>query len=246
MVRQGLRRSEIDWENVKIHVSGEEIEKEQEHEKAIAQTKQYLIENFPKFIMVNNVYYETEKYDDNIGMYEILHVDHIVIGDQAIYVIKTVKFPENVELYGSSGTKTWHYTENKDDKEMRLRRITNEDRRNQRNREYMAMLAKEVVRTDVPTIGIVNIIGLTDENIHLNLEYGHDVVTMKNLAEKIRYYENTIDSNRIGYEYCDAYVRKYKEEEVYDNIIPEIRDIELKFRVYTKLSEKTQKTEDVI
>lgn len=241
MVRQGLRHSEIDWENVKIHVSGEEIEREQEHEKAIAQTKQYLIENFPKFIMVNNVYYETEKYDDDIGMYEILHVDHIVIGNQAIYVIKTVKFPENTELYGSSETKTWHYTENKDDKETCLYNVVNADRRNQRNREYMAMLAKEVAGVDVPTIGIVNIMGLADEDIHLNLQYGHDVVTMKNLAEKIRYYENTIDSNRIGYEYCDAYVRKYKEEEVYDNIIPEIRDIELKHRIYWKSSEKNKK-----
>lgn len=240
MVRQGLRRSEIDWENVKIHVSGEEIEREQEHEEAIAQTKKYLIENFPKFIMVNNVYYETEKYNGNIGMYEILHVDHIVIGDQAIYVIKTIKFPENTELYGSSETKTWHYTEKKDDKETCLHNVINADRRNQRNREYMAMLAKEVAGVNVPTIGIVNIMGLADEDIHLNLQYGHDVVTMKNLAEKIRYYENTIDSNRIGYEYCDAYVRKYKEEEVYDNIIPEIRDIELKHRIYWKLAEKNK------
>ena len=237
MVRPGLRCSEIDWENVNIHITKEEMEREQEHEAAIQQTKGYLIKNFPKFCTINNVYYETEMFNQDAGMYEILHVDHIVIGDQAIYVIKTVKFPGNVELYGSSDTKTWHYMENQDDKETRMRRVANADRRNQRNRDYMAMLAKEVARVDVPTVGIVNIIGLEDEEIHLNLEHGHDVVTIKNLAERIRYYENTIDSKRIGYEYSDAYVRKYKEEEVYDNIIPEIRDIELKFRVYTKLSE---------
>ena len=32
MVRPGLRRSEIDWENVDIHISREEMEREQEHE----------------------------------------------------------------------------------------------------------------------------------------------------------------------------------------------------------------------
>ena len=51
MVRPGLRRSEIDWENVDIHISREEMEREQEHEAAIQQAKQYLIKNFPKFCM---------------------------------------------------------------------------------------------------------------------------------------------------------------------------------------------------
>ena len=98
MVRPGLRCSEIDWENVNIHISKEEMEREQEHEAAIQQAKGYLIKNFPKFCTVSNVYYETETFNHDAGMYEVMHVDHIVIGDQAIYVIKTVKFPENVEL----------------------------------------------------------------------------------------------------------------------------------------------------
>lgn len=106
MVRPGLRRSEIDWENVDIHISREEMEREQEHEAAIQQAKQYLIKNFPKFCTINNGYYETETFNHDAGMYEVMHVDHIVIGDQAIYVIKTVKFPEHVELYGSSDAKT--------------------------------------------------------------------------------------------------------------------------------------------
>ena len=49
MVRPGLRCSEIDWENVNIHISKEEMEREQEHEAAIQQAKGYLIKNFPKF-----------------------------------------------------------------------------------------------------------------------------------------------------------------------------------------------------
>ena len=53
MVRPGLRRSEIDWENVDIHISREEMEREQEHEAAIQQAKQYLIKNFPKFCTIN-------------------------------------------------------------------------------------------------------------------------------------------------------------------------------------------------
>ena len=52
MVRPGLRRSEIDWENVDIHISREEMEREQEHEAAIQQAKQYLIKNFPKFCTI--------------------------------------------------------------------------------------------------------------------------------------------------------------------------------------------------
>ena len=86
MVRPGLRRSEIDWENVDIHISREEMEREQEHEAAIQQAKQYLIKNFPKFCTINNGYYETETFNHDAGMYEVMHVDHIVIGDQAIYV----------------------------------------------------------------------------------------------------------------------------------------------------------------
>lgn len=235
MVRPGLRCSEIDWENVKIHISKEEMEREQEHEAAIQQAKGYLIKNFPKFCTVSNVYYETEMFNQDAGMYEVMHVDHIVIGDQAIYVIKTVKFPEHVELYGSSDAKTWHYTEN-DDK--RIHRVDNADKRNQRYREYMQMLAGEAVGREVPTIAIVNIIGLTDEDLHLNLESGHEVVVMDNLADRIRYYENTIDSDHVAYEYSDDLIRKFKEEEVYDNIIPQIRDVELKHRVYLKLSEQ--------
>mgnify|MGYP004514394705 FL=1 len=235
MVRPGLRCSEIDWENVKIHISKEEMEREQEHEAAIQQAKGYLIKNFPKFCTVSNVYYETEMFNQDAGMYEVMHVDHIVIGDQAIYVIKTVKFPEHVELYGSSDAKTWHYTEN-DDK--RIHRVDNADKRNQRYREYMQMLAGEAVGREVPTIAIVNIIGLTDEDLHLNLESGHEVVVMDNLADRIRYYESTIDSNHVAYEYSDDLIRKFKEEEVYDNIIPQIRDVELKHRVYLKLSEQ--------
>lgn len=235
MVRPGLRRSEIDWENVDIHISREEMEREQEHEAAIQQAKQYLIKNFPKFCTINNGYYETETFNHDAGMYEVMHVDHIVIGDQAIYVIKTVKFPEHVELYGSSDAKTWHYTEN-DDK--RIHRVDNADKRNQRYREYMQMLAGEAVGREVPTIAIVNIIGLTDEDLHLNLESGHEVVTMDKLADRIRYYESTIDSDRVAYEYSDDLIRKFKEEEVYDNIIPQIRDVELKHRVYLKLSEQ--------
>ena len=205
MVRPGLRRSEIDWENVDIHISREEMEREQEHEAAIQQTKQYLIKNFPKFCTINNGYYETETFNHDAGMYEVMHVDHIVIGDQAIYVIKTVKFPEHVELYGSS--------------------------------EYIQMLAGEAIRRDVPAIAIVNIIGLTDEQIHLDIESGHEVVTMDKLADRIRYYESTIDSDRVAYEHSDDLIRKFKEEEVYDNIIPQIRDVELKYRIYLKLSE---------
>ena len=117
MVRPGLRRSEIDWENVDIHISREEMEREQEHEAAIQQAKQYLIKNFPKFCTINNGYYETETFNHDAGMYEVMHVDHIVIGDQAIYVIKTVKFPEHVELYGSSDAKNWYYAENTDKQE---------------------------------------------------------------------------------------------------------------------------------
>ena len=55
MVRPGLRRSEIDWENVDIHISREEMEREQEHEAAIQQAKQYLIKNFVSYrITCNN------------------------------------------------------------------------------------------------------------------------------------------------------------------------------------------------
>ena len=238
MVRPGLRRSEIDWENVDIHIFREEMEREQEHEAAIQQAKQYLIKNFPKFCTINNGYYETETFNHDAGMYEVMHVDHIVIGDQAIYVIKTVKFPENVELYGSSDAKTWHYTENKDKKERHMHRVDNADIRNRRYCEYIQMLAGEAARQDVPAIAIVNIIGLTDEQVHLNLESGHEVVTMNNLADRIRDYESTIDSNHVAYEYSDDLIRKFKEEEVYDNIIPQIRDVELKHRVYLKLSEQ--------
>ena len=99
------------------------------------------------------------------------------------------------------------------------------------------MLAGEAIRRDVPAIAIVNIIGLTEEQIHLDIESGHEVVTMDNLADRIRYYESTIDSDRVVYEHSDDLIRKFKEEEVYDNIIPQIRDVELKYRVYTKLSE---------
>ena len=71
MVRPGLRRSEIDWENVDIHISREEMEREQEHEAAIQQAKQYLIKNFPKFCTINNGYYETETFNHDAGMYEV-------------------------------------------------------------------------------------------------------------------------------------------------------------------------------
>ena len=74
MVRPGLRRSEIDWENVDIHISREEMEREQEHEAAIQQAKQYLIKNFPKFCTINNGYYETETFNHDAGMYEVMHV----------------------------------------------------------------------------------------------------------------------------------------------------------------------------
>ena len=57
------------------------------------------------------------------------------------------------------------------------------------------------------------------------------------LADTIRYYESTIDSDRVAYEHSDDLIRKFKEEEVYDNIIPQIRDVELKYRIYLKLSE---------
>lgn len=50
MVRPGLRRSEIDWENVDIHISREEMEREQEHEAAIQQAKQYLIKKLSKVL----------------------------------------------------------------------------------------------------------------------------------------------------------------------------------------------------
>ena len=237
MVRPGLRRSEIDWENVDIHISREEMEREQEHETAIQQAKQYLIKNFPKFCTINNGYYETETFNHDAGMYEVMHVDHIVIGDQAIYVIKTVKFPEHVELYGNSDAKNWYYAENTDKQETHKHKVDNADKRNQRYCEYIEMLAGEAIRRDVPAIAIVNIIGLTEEQIHLDIESGHEVVTMDNLADRIRYYESTIDSDRVVYEHSDDLIRKFKEEEVYDNIIPQIRDVELKYRVYTKLSE---------
>ena len=217
MVRPGLRRSEIDWENVDIHISREEMEREQEHEAAIQQAKQYLIKNFPKFCTINNGYYETETFNHDAGMYEVMHVDHIVIGDQAIYVIKTVKFPDHVELYGSSDAKNWYYAENTDKQETHKHKVDNADKRNQSYCEYIQMLAGEAIRRDVPAIAIVNIIGLTDE--------------------QIQYYESTIDSDRVAYEHSDDLIRKFKEEEVYDNIIPQIRDVELKYRIYLKLSE---------
>ena len=181
MVRPGLRRSEIDWENVDIHISREEMEREQEHEAAIQQAKQYLIKNFPKFCTINNGYYETETFNHDAGMYEVMHVDHIVIGDQAIYVIKTVKFPEHVELYGSSDAKNWYYAENTDKQETHKHKVDNADKRNQSYCEYIQMLAGEAIRRDVPAIAIVNIIGLTDEQIHLDIESGHEVVTMDKL-----------------------------------------------------------------
>ena len=183
MVRPGLRRSEIDWENVDIHISREEMEREQEHEAAIQQAKQYLIKNFPKFCTINNGYYETETFNHDAGMYEVMHVDHIVIGDQAIYVIKTVKFPEHVELYGSSDAKNWYYAENTDKQETHKHKVDNADKRNQSYCEYIQMLAGEAIRRDVPAIAIVNIIGLSDEQIHLDIESGHEVVTMDKLAE---------------------------------------------------------------
>ena len=56
-----------------------------------------------------------------------MHVDHIVIGDQAIYVIKTVKFPEHVELYGSSDAKNWYYAENTDKQETHMATVRPEE-----------------------------------------------------------------------------------------------------------------------
>ena len=191
MVRPGLRRSEIDWENVDIHISREEMEREQEHEAAIQQAKQYLIKNFPKFCTINNGYYETETFNHDAGMYEVMHKHN----------------------------------------------VDNADKRHQSYCEYIQMLAGEAIRRDVPAIAIVNIIGLTDEQIHLDIESGHEVVTMDKLADRIRYYESTIDSDRVAYEHSDDLIRKFKEEEVYDNIIPQIRDVELKYRIYLKLSE---------
>lgn len=237
MVRAELRRQEIDWENTNIHISKEELEREQAHEEAIKQTKQYLNRNFPRFYTVNNVYYETEVFNDEAGMYEVLHVDHILIGDQAMYVIKTVNFPENAELYGSSTAKTWHYTMNQDEKETCSRRVSNADRENQRCREYMQQLAEETAGVEIPTIGIVNVTGLTEEAMHMNLDLGHHVVPITDLADKIRHYEKTIDNERVVYDNSDRLVRKFKEEEVYDNIVPQIRDVELKHRIYMKLSQ---------
>ena len=156
---------------------------------------------------------------------------------EAIYVIKTVKFPEHVELYGSSDAKNWYYAENTDKQETHKHKVDNADKRNQSYCEYIQMLAGEAIRRDVPAIAIVNIIGLTDEQIHLDIESGHEVVTMDKLADRIRYYESTIDSKRVVYEHSDDLIRKFKEEEVYDNIIPQIRDVELKYRIYLKLSE---------
>ena len=202
MVRPGLRRSEIDWENVDIHISREEMEREQEHEAAIQQAKQYLIKNFPKFCTINNGYYETETFNHDAGMYEVMH-----------------------------------YAENTDKQETHKHKVDNADKRNQSYCEYIQMLAGEAIRRDVPAIAIVNIIGLTDEQIHLDIESGHEVVTMDKLADRIRYYESTIDSDRVAYEHSDDLIRKFKEEEVYDNIIPQIRDVELKYRIYLKLSE---------
>ena len=72
MVRPGLRRSEIDWENVDIHISREEMEREQEHEAAIQQAKQYLIKNFPKFCTINNGYYETDQDSEVSGACRII------------------------------------------------------------------------------------------------------------------------------------------------------------------------------
>lgn len=216
MVRAELRRQEIDWENTNIHISKEDLEREQAHEEAIKQTKQYLNRNFPKFYTVNNVYYETEVFNDEAGMYEVLHVDHILIGDQAMYVIKTVNF---------SGKKVCS------------RRVSNADRENQRCREYMQQLAEETAGVEIPTIGIVNVTGLTEEAMHMNLDLGHHVVPITGLADKIRHYEKTIDNERVVYDNSDRLVRKFKEEEVYDNIVPQIRDVELKHRIYMKLSQ---------
>ena len=86
------------------------------------------------------------------GMYEVMHVDHIVIGDQAIYVIKTVKFPDHVELYGSSDAKTGIIQRTQINRKRISTKWTMRIRETRVIVRYIQMLAGEAIRRDVPAM----------------------------------------------------------------------------------------------
>lgn len=238
MVRSTFRHKEADWAQQKIYVTKRYIEKKKEAEQAQKITKTCLNEVFPKFQLINDVYYETEEFNLQIQMYKTLQIDHILLGNQAVYVIETRKLPGGTKLYGGSNSKKWVCVEFENGVKKHAHKEINADRKNREQSVFIQRLIRERLGINVPVIPIVNIVGISDKEIYLNLQYGHEVVTLDNLAHKIDYFENVIESNDIVNRYCQKIIKVIKEEEIYDGIIPEIGDVEKKHMGYLRRMEK--------
>lgn len=228
MVTGILRKEEVDWKKIRIR---RDRNKENIGTKTEEKVANYLHERFPEYSVMNNLYFELDEYNSEIGMYRTMQIDHIVIGRKAVYVVETKHLPNNVTLTGSSQMKNWKYTEC--GAEGSAHRETNADSQNQKHKRHVENIINNKLEMQVPVISIVCIDGLEDKKILLNLTYKHEVVSMDELSDKIEYYEKILLSN------YDELPRKkifnlICEELIYDNIIPEIDDVMLKHLVYVK------------
>lgn len=224
MVSINERKEEYDWKNAHIRVTKTDKKRQGAGVRAEEVVRGILQDINAHYIEIHDVYFETDYFNFDVGMYQTMQIDHILIAQKAIYVIETKHLPSNAILTGGSNTKKWIYTE------------FDAQHKKHTHADFVRNLIKAKTGVDVPVISIVNLDGIKDENVQVFLKYKHEVVCTYELKDKILYYENRFASRD------DIDVMKMedliKSEAIYDGIIPQIDDVKRKHLVYVKLVNK--------
>lgn len=143
-----------------------------------------LREYFPQMILLDDIYMNSSDLDRYIGGYcPTMQIDHILISDHAIYVIETKKYSKDVELGGSSYTKTWEF---KDDKIKKSTR-PNADKQNQSHVTKLRKLLE--LGEEIKIVSIVCLVNMNPKNIHVSTQYGQYVFVLEEVPIMIAAFE---------------------------------------------------------
>ena len=168
-------------------------------------------------------------------MYPTLQIDHILITKRAIYVVETKHIPEDSELIGGSNTKKWKYIQKDKNGKEHTHGESNADKQNQKHVSFLENMLRDKIREDVIIYSLVVLDGIKDKNVKLNLQFKHEVVCLEELADKINYLDSRIEKETLNINFIKDIIC---EEVIYDNIIPQIPDVQEKHLYYVKIQDR--------
>ena len=169
-----LRKSKKDI----LEKIGAEYEK-----KIVAKLRKYFEEQGEKFLILENVYFETGEYSEKLKVYRTIQIDILIVTQKLIIPIEVKHLSDEYckRITGGADSRTWNLIKN-----LGRSRMTNGVRQNRMHTQFTGELV-EFLGTNIPICGMTIIGDLDKSKIEVQQMLDDNLVVEEDMLDMVDY-----------------------------------------------------------